>query len=112
MIDTTLASDNTLCFSRNLLERLEKQIVAIDDQIIEEKLQYAFNGEAAKISELSSSKTDKYEYLESKEILPPDQIRVIEQAKFTYSPLEKALEIQIKTIQNQGEKQIKAIEEH
>ena len=35
---------------------------------------------------------DKYEYFTSKEVLPSDQRRVIEQAKFTYSPLGKALE--------------------
>ena len=36
----------------------------------------------------------------------------MEEAKFTYSPLGKALEKEIKTIEDQGEKQIKAIEEH
>ena len=35
----------------------------------------------------------------------------MEQAKFNYSPLEKALEKQRKTIEDQGEKEIKAIEE-
>ena len=34
---------------------------------------------------------------------------MIQQAKFTYSPLGKAFEIQIKTIEDQGEKQIKSI---
>ena len=33
----------------------------------------------------------------------------IEQAKFAYSPLGKAFENQIKTIKDQGEKQIKTI---
>ena len=36
---------------------------------------------------------------------------MIEEAKFTYSPLGKAFDKQIKTIENQDEKQIKAIEE-
>ena len=35
---------------------------------------------------------DKNEYLTGEEILPSDQRRVIAQAKFTYSPLSKALE--------------------
>ena len=48
--------------------------------------------EAARISALSLGKIDKYEYLTGEEILPLDQRRVIEQAKFTYSPLGKALE--------------------
>ena len=37
---------------------------------------------------------------------------MVEQAKFTYSPIGKAFEKQIKTIQSQGEKQIKATEGH
>ena len=36
------------------------------------------------------------------EIIPSDQRREIEQAKFTYSPIGKALEKQIKTIEDQG----------
>ena len=37
---------------------------------------------------------------------PPDQSRMIGQAKFTYSSLGKAFLKQIKTIDHQGEKQI------
>ena len=51
---------------------------------------------------LSSGTIDKYEFLTGEEILPPDQRRVIEQAKFTYSPLGKAFEKQTKTIAEQG----------
>ena len=79
---------------------------------MDEKIQYDINREAAKISALSSCKIDKCEYLTDEEILPSDQRRVIEQAKFTYSPLRKALEEQTKTIEDQGKKQIKATEEH
>ena len=42
-------------------------------------------------------------------ILPSNQRKVIEQAKFTYSLFGKALEIQRKTIEGQGKKQIKTI---
>ena len=73
--------------------------MATDDKTKDEKLQYDINREAAKISALSFGKIDKYEYLTSEGILLPDQSRVIEQAKFTYSPPEKALEKQIKTIE-------------
>ena len=83
--------------------------MTIDDQIIDEKLQYDSNREAAKISALSSGKIDKYEYLTGEEILPSNQEQIIEQAKFTYSPLGKAFEKQTKTIKDQGEKQIIAI---
>ena len=67
----------------------------------DEKLHHDINREAARISALSFRKIDKYEYLTGEEILPLDQSRVIEQAKFTYSPLAKALEKQIRTIEHQ-----------
>ena len=66
--------------------------MTLNDQIRDEKLQYDINREAAKISALSSGKIDEYEYLTSEAILPWDQRQIIEQAKFTYSPLGKAFE--------------------
>ena len=76
--------------------------MTIDDQIGDEKLKYDINREAAKISALSSNKIRKYEYLTGgKEILPSNQKQIIEQAKFTYSPLGKAFEKQTKTIEDQ-----------
>ena len=63
-----------------------------DDKFRDEKLKYDINRESAKISALSSGKIDKFEYLTGEEILPPDQRRVIKQAKFTYSSLRKSLE--------------------
>ena len=86
--------------------------MTIEDQIKDEKLQYDINREAAKISALSSGKIDKYEYLTSEEILPSNQQQIIQQAKFAYSPLGKALEKQIKTIEDQGKKQVKAIQDN
>ena len=84
--------------------------MTIEDQIEDEKLQYDINREAAKISALSSGKLDKYEHLTGEEILPSNQQQIIEQAKFTYSPLGKAIEKQIKTVKDQGEKQVVALE--
>ena len=72
--------------------------MTIIDQIRDEKLQYYINREAAKISALSSGKTHKYEYLTGKDILPSNQQQIIEQAKFTYSPLGKAFEKQTKQL--------------
>ena len=83
--------------------------MTIEDQIKDEKLQYDINREAAKISALSSGKLDKYEYLTGEEILPSNQQQTIQQAKFNYSPLGKALEKQRKTIEDQGEKQVDAL---
>ena len=55
---------------------------------------------------------DKFEYLTREEILPLHQSRMTEQAKSAYSPLGKAFEKQIKTVEDEGQKQIKAIAEH
>ena len=84
--------------------------MTINYQIRDEKLQYDINREAVKISDLSSSKIHKYDYLTDKDILPSNQQQTIEQVKFTYSPLGKAFEKQIKTIEHQGQKQVKALE--
>ena len=86
--------------------------MTIEDQIKDEKLQYDINREPAKISALSSGKIDKYEYLTGEEILPLNQQQIIQQAKFNYSPLGKALEKQRKTIEDQGKKQVKAIQDN
>ena len=83
--------------------------MTIEDQIKDEKLQYDINREAAKISALSSGKIGKYEYLTGREILSSNQQQIIQQAKFTYPPLGKVFEKQIKTIEDQGKKQVKAI---
>ena len=71
--DTTLASDNSSHFRKNLLERI-------------------FNKETAKISALSSGKTDKFELLTGEEISPSDQSRIVGHGRFTGSPLDKAFE--------------------
>ena len=83
--------------------------MTVIDQIRDGKLQYDINGEATKISALSSGKIDKYEYLTDEEILPSNQEQIIEQGKFTYSPLGKAFRKQIKTIEDQGQKQVEAL---
>ena len=56
VIATTFASDNPLCFRKNLLEGIQKLIMKIDDKIRDEKLQHDINTQAAKISALSSGK--------------------------------------------------------
>ena len=84
--------------------------MAIEDQIRDEKLQNDINREAAKITALLSGKIDKYEYLTGEEILPSNQQQIIEQAKFTYSPLRKAFQKQTKTIEDQGKKLVDALE--
>ena len=85
--------------------------MAIDDQIKYEKLQYNTNRVAAKISALSSKKFNKYEYLTGEEIIPSNQKQMIEQAISTNSPLGIAFKKQIKTIEGQGTKQVKALED-
>ena len=63
VIDITLASDNSSCFRKDLLERIEKLVLIVDDKIKDEKLQYAINREATEIPTLLSGKVDKYECL-------------------------------------------------
>ena len=90
------------------------KIMTINYQIRDKKLQCDINRKAAEISVSSSGKIDKYEYLTGKEILTSNQQKIIEQAKFTCSSLEKAFEKQIKTIEgqtnkDQAEKQAEAL---
>ena len=80
--------------------------MTIDDKIRDEKLQNNINREAEKLSALQSDKFDSYDYPKGKDILPPDQNRIIEPAKLTYCSLGNVFEKQIKTIDEQGEKQI------
>ena len=84
-------------------------MMTIKDQIRDEKIKHDINREASKISALSSGKIDKYEYLTGEDILPSNQQKIIEQAKFTYSLLGKAFEKQTKPIEDQGKKQIDAL---
>ena len=66
--------------------------MTLEDQVRDEKLPYDIDREAAKISALGAGKTAKYKYLTGEEILPSNQQQLIEQAKFTYSPLGKAFD--------------------
>ena len=94
-------------FRKNL-----KLIITIDDKIRDEELQNDINRKVAIISALSLGKIYKNKYLTGKETLPPNQSRVIEPAKFICSPLGKVFEKQTKRIENQVEKQVKAIEKY
>ena len=85
--------------------------MASNDQTRDEKLQYDIIRKVAEISALSSGKIDKYEQFTGDEILLSNQPQIIEQAKFTYSPLGKAFEKQIKTVEDQGKKQFDALKE-
>ena len=80
--------------------------MTINDQIRDEKLQCDINRETAKLLALSSGEIHKYEYLTGEDVLPSNQQQIIGQTKFTYSPLGKAFEKQIKTIEDQGRKQV------
>ena len=65
--------------------------MAIKYKVKDEKVRYDINGEAAKMSAFSWGKINKYAYLVGLELLPSDQSRIIELAKFTYSDLVKHL---------------------
>ena len=67
-----------------------------------------------KNSEISSGKTDKYEYLTGREIFPLDQSRIVEQPRFTYSTLRKIFlktnKPEQKARNKYKEKQLKSLE--
>ena len=109
--DTALASDNPVRFRCNLLERIQT-FVTSDDKIRDGKLHYGINIEVAKILALSSGKVDKYEYCTVEEILPSPQSQILEEAKFTHSPLGRAFKKQIKMTDDHSKKQRKVSEEH
>ena len=54
-----------------------------------------------------SGKIDIYEYLPGEKILPSDQTRIIELAKFAYLALCKAFEKQMKTIEQREKNKLK-----
>ena len=58
---------------------------------------------------MSWTSISRNENLIGEDILSSNQQQIIEQASFSYSPLGKAFKKQIKTIEDQGEKQIRAI---
>ena len=95
-----MTSDNPLPFRCNLLEKIYKLLMTIDDKIRDEKLQCDVNREAAKTSSLSSVQTDM-NVLQTKKILPTNQNHIIKKAKFTYSPLGESLEGQTEKLKMQ-----------
>ena len=76
------------------METIMTIIMTIDDKIREEKPQCDIDREEVKISALPSGKIDKHENATGEKILPSNQSELIEQAKFAYSVLGKALEKQ------------------
>ena len=100
----------------------EDKIKTFDDKIKASQAQYELDREAAKISALSSKKLEKYEYLTGKDL--KYKPRLVEQAKFEYSPFgktfNKGLEENEKTgrilkklgnIEDANEKQLQVIKD-
>ena len=85
--------------------------MTIIDHLRDEKLQYDIDRETAKIWALSSEKIHKYKHLTGENMLPSNQQQITEHGKFTYSPLGKTFEKQIKTIEDQGQKQVDALKD-
>ena len=73
--------------------------MTINDQIRDGKIQDDINRKVTEISALSSGKIDKYQYLTGEETISSNQQQILEEAKFTYSPLGKAFEKQIKQLE-------------
>ena len=77
-IDTTLASDNSSSFRKNLFKKIQKLIMTIDDKIKDEQLLYDIDRKAGQTSALLSGIIDKYEYITGEEILSFAQSKIIE----------------------------------
>ena len=75
-----------------------KIISTINDKIQDEKLQNDIEKWYVKYINRNILQAKKYYQLIK------DQSRIVEQDKFTFSPLKKVLEIQTKAIEDQGEK--------
>ena len=99
---------------------LTNELKILDDKIKANQAQYDLDKEAGKIFALSSKELEKYEYLTSEDL--GYKSRVVEQAKFEYSPLgkvfNKGLEKEdkkegllksLKNIEDKKEKQLKMI---
>ena len=96
------------------------QIKILDKKIVQNEAQYYLDRKAAKISALSSSNLDKYEYLTGEDLgLTPN---TVEQARFDYYPLGKifnkglsendkkeGLFKRLKDIEDKNEKQLKVL---
>ena len=96
------------------------QIKILDKKIVQNEAQYDLDRKAAKISALSSSNLDKYEYLTGEDLgLTPN---TVEQARFEYYPLGKifnkglsendkkeGLFKRLKDIEDKNEKQLKVL---
>ena len=66
---------------------LTEQFKILNDKIKANKTQYDLDRETAKISALSSSELEKYEYLTGEDLgYKPD---AVQKAKFEYSPVRK-----------------------
>ena len=98
VIDATLASEYPSRFRNNLLETTQKIIVTIDNKIRMENYHM-----------ILTEKQQKHQYYQLEKLISMNILQtkvyfrlIKEQAKFIYSPLSKALEKQIKTIQDQG----------
>ena len=98
VIDATLASEYPSRFRNNLLETTQKIIVTIDNKI-----------RMKNYNMILTEKQQKHQYYQLEKLISMNILQakvyfrlIKEQAKFIYSPLSKALEKQIKTIQDQG----------
>ena len=85
--------------------------MTINDQIRDEKIQYDINREAAKkYQPYHQVKFVNMNILLVKIYYHLINSKIIEEAEFTYYPLGKGFEKQIKTIEDQGQKQVDALE--
>ena len=95
--DTTLSSDNSFRFRKNLLENdVTEKVKIIDNKTDQKKAQYNLDQQTTKISALPSGNVAKYEFLTGKNVLPEKYLleKAAAMKRFEYLPLGKELKEQ------------------
>ena len=80
---------------------ISEKIKSINNKIDQKKAQYNLNRQTAKISALSSGNVSKYEFLNSKDVLPGKDLqeKAATLKRFEYSPLGKELKSQTSVVE-------------
>ena len=95
--DTTLSSDNSFRFRKNLLENdVTEKVKIIDNKTDQKKAQYNLDQQTTKISALPSGNVAKYEFLTGKNVLSEKYLleKAAAMKRFEYLPLGKKLKEQ------------------
>ena len=85
---------------------IREKLKTIDNKIEQNKAQYSFDRQTAKISTLSSENVSKYEFLTGKDVLPEKELleKAAKMKKLEYSSLGKKLKARTDIAKKQYQK--------